>query len=245
MSVQKMLLVSLVVGVAFTVVRADDDMDEDEDEKRNTQVTIKTIFPELDSHNVQLVAGKETQALVNFENAAESTYQVEFITAHLASTAQADHVMQNLTGALVNRTVNQGESISMTYKFTPFKDIDPREYGLVLQVYFMTEDDERAHETAYNATVMVNDGSSAFDAQSVFLTIIVLGVSVFAYTTFKGDKKPASSVTARRQVSASPAPELGTTTATSNEAAYISNDHIKATRNRSTEGRSKSPKSKK
>eukprot|EP01059_Diplonema_ambulator_P008903 TRINITY_DN1868_c0_g1_i1.p1 TRINITY_DN1868_c0_g1~~TRINITY_DN1868_c0_g1_i1.p1 ORF type:complete len:257 (+),score=79.11 TRINITY_DN1868_c0_g1_i1:49-771(+) len=239
MSAHKLLLLALVFGVAFTVVRADDDDDADEDEKKATQVTIKTIFPELDSHNVQLTAGKEHQALIHFENAAETTYQVEFVTAHLASTAQADHIMQNLTGVLVNRTVNQGEAISMSYKFTPYKDIDPREYGLVMQVYFVTEDDERAHETAYNATVMVNDGSSAFDAQSVFLTIIVLGISFFAYTTFKGEKR--SVATTRRHVSASPTPELGTTSSTPNESAYISQEHVKATRNRSGD-RSKSPK---
>eukprot|EP01060_Flectonema_neradi_P033087 TRINITY_DN5441_c0_g1_i8.p1 TRINITY_DN5441_c0_g1~~TRINITY_DN5441_c0_g1_i8.p1 ORF type:complete len:237 (+),score=62.16 TRINITY_DN5441_c0_g1_i8:85-795(+) len=223
MDLQKLTWVALVLAVCFSVARADDVDDEDADEDRKIQgVAVKTIFPGQ-PHDVQVTAGQEAKALVNFENSADTTFQIEFINAHLANANNANEIAQNLTGMFVNRTVNQGESVSMVYKFQPWKELDPKAHNLVLQVYFMSEEEnERSSETAFNGTIMVNDGSSLFDAQSVFLAIIIISISALAYTNIKGGKKTTVS---KRQVSAAPAHEVGTDVIDGVDYSYVSAAH--------------------
>ena len=137
----------------------------------------------------------------------------------------------------VNRTVNQGESVSMVYKFQPWKELDPKAHNLILQVYFMSEEEnERASETAFNGTIMVNDGSSLFDAQSMFLAIIIISITALAYNNFKGGKK--TTIT-KRQVSAAPAHEVGTDSVDGVDYSYISAAHQKRPSSRSPTKKSK------
>ncbi|KAJ9454037.1 Translocon-associated protein subunit alpha [Diplonema papillatum] len=249
MSLAKMLWTMMVFGIALTtIVRAqDEDEDEDEENVTPTGVTLKTIFPGLPQDTVFATAGQPTKALVTFSNAGDTTYQLEFLNAHLASAHQMDHIVQNLTGILINRTVNEGESASVLYKFTPWKELEPRDYNLVLQLYFMSEDDnERISLSAFNQTVPVHDGTSSFDIQGLFLVILVVAGIGFAYNNFRGKKVTTARRTAMTTTTSSPtaASAVATETGTSSgnvDYSYISAQHRQATRNRSKEGRSKSP----
>eukprot|EP01063_Lacrimia_lanifica_P006601 TRINITY_DN140_c0_g1_i1.p2 TRINITY_DN140_c0_g1~~TRINITY_DN140_c0_g1_i1.p2 ORF type:complete len:234 (+),score=134.39 TRINITY_DN140_c0_g1_i1:70-771(+) len=232
MSMRRSALFFLVVALAFTsVVKADDADDEDED--LGVQgVEIKTIFPDSENQAVpNIKAGEATKALVTFENNAESTFQVEFMTASLASAHNPGQIIQNLTGTLVNRTVNQGESVSMLYSFTPFKDIDPVEYGLAISVYFMSEENERMMLAGFNETVTVQDSSSVFDVQSLFMFVLIGGAIYFGMQHFN---KKAAKVVKRSAVSASPAPADAPDT-------YIPKEHLRAVQRKSSPNRKKSP----
>eukprot|EP01061_Rhynchopus_euleeides_P008996 TRINITY_DN1813_c0_g1_i1.p2 TRINITY_DN1813_c0_g1~~TRINITY_DN1813_c0_g1_i1.p2 ORF type:complete len:267 (+),score=119.71 TRINITY_DN1813_c0_g1_i1:67-801(+) len=241
MAMHKMLYAAAVLAVAFNVARAEEDEDElDESRARLAGLELKTIFPSTHPNEVQITAGQQAKALITFENNADTTFNLEFINAHLAHPSAANQIAQNLTGALVNRTVHQGEAVSVEYKFASFKELEPKDYRLVLQVHFMSEDDnERAALPAFNETVFIQDGSSAFDLQGLFLALLIGGVFFLFYHRFTGGKKtlkgPSTSTGVKRVTSTSPVPDA--TNADESHLEYVSAQHMKASR-----GRSGSPK---
>jgi len=215
----------LVVGAAFvSVATASDDADDDEDEDSKTAgLTASTMFPASSNHGVPTIqAGETTKALVTFENDADSTMQVEFMSASLSSTADPSKVVQNLTGSMVNRTVNQGEAVSMLYEFSTPKDLNPIEYSLSIAVYFMSEEDNvRASLIAFNETVTVQDSSSVFDLQSLFMTFLICGAIYLGVQHFNKKSKKGTQPKRTKTISSSVAPDA-------DNSDYIPREHMKA-----------------
>ena len=226
MSLRQSLLSCLVVGLAFTSVRGDDLEDEEDLEDQKVQgVSINTIFPGSEGQvSPTIKAGELTKALVTFENGAESTFQVEFMQASFADAQNQVKIVQNLTGALVNRTVNQGESVSMVYEFLPSKTIlHPIEYTLAISVYFMSEDDNtRESMTAFNQTVHVLDNTSVFDLQSLFLVFLIGGAIYLGIQHFNKKSKKIVKRKTTKAVSASASPEGD------DADVYIPREHLRA-----------------
>ena len=174
---------------------------------------------------------------MKFSNNADTTFNVEFVSAHLAhpeqvhiisplsphphhtnqpTNQQPSNILMNLTGMIVNRTVNQHETVNVEYAFAPVREINPQDYNLVIGVHFVSEDgdsNERDSLTAFNGTVSINDGTSAFDLQGLFLAVLIGGGFFFAYNKFTGGKKTlkvstaAAPAAARTATSTSPVPE--------------------------------------
>jgi len=209
MSMRRSALFFMVAGLAFTSLAHASDVDEDEDaEELTAGLTASTMFPNADNKASPVIkAGEPAKALVTFENEADSTMLVEFMGAQLSYASNPGQVIANLTGTLVNRTVNDGESVSMAYEIMTPKDLNPVEYALAISVYFMSEEDmERGMLVAFNETVVVTDNTSVFDLQSLFMFFLIGGSIYFGIQHFNKKQKFVAPKRAAK-VSASVAPE--------------------------------------
>lgn len=200
----------------------------------------------------RLPAGEQIDALIGFENAKESVpYIVEFVQARITAAGTPGYIIQNLTGTLYNRTINSGETGTLLYKFTPAKEIDPRDYGLVMNVW-MREADEleatpRPPLQAYNSTVTILDATSAFDIQSFFLVIVLVGLCAGLYHLTRRNKarrtrtQTPSRVEPARTKSADKASADSASTGKNYDADFIPAQHLKHNPQRGS-GRGSSPK---
>lgn len=184
----------------------------------------------------RLPAGEQVDTLIGFENAKDSVpYIVEFVQARITAAGTPGYIIQNLTGTLYNRTINTGETGTILYKFSPAKEIDPRDYGLVVNVW-MREADElevqpRPPLQAYNSTVTILDTTTAFDLQSLFLVVVLVGLCAGVYHITQRNKKskvkaapPAARVTSKAATSSS---DATTTSGKSYDADFIPAQHLK------------------
>eukprot|EP00993_Chasmostoma_nieuportense_P002500 NODE_3290_length_994_cov_887.232987_g3144_i0.p1 GENE.NODE_3290_length_994_cov_887.232987_g3144_i0~~NODE_3290_length_994_cov_887.232987_g3144_i0.p1 ORF type:complete len:259 (-),score=40.20 NODE_3290_length_994_cov_887.232987_g3144_i0:146-922(-) len=142
------------------------------------RVSTSCIFP---SHLInKFPAGDEVEALIGFENNNDNDFHVEFVVGYLTSPSDRSYFIQNFTGKLYNLPVRAEEEICLVYRFKPDPNIEPRDYGLVLQVFYNSTDSETFLSTVFNSTVDVMDPATALDAKSVFLYCIILGLLALA-----------------------------------------------------------------
>jgi hypothetical protein len=202
------------------------------------KVTTRGILPK--TQNNRLAAGEWVESLVGFENHPESpSYKVEFIRGSLLSSIDSNYYVQNFTGTLYNRTAHAGETLTFKYKFRPDPNIEPREYGLVIQVFYSNEDNDTFLATPFNQTVVVTDPLSMLDGKTFFAYISILGLAALGgyavwNTMFKGKK-----------YSAAPAKKAGSTEEEKGTAgidyAYIPADHRRYAAAKRGETTSRSP----
>lgn len=226
--------------------------EEDDDEKADTGVSLRAMFP---SHRQEgqaqprFGAGEQVEALIGFDVSVDGQAQhVEFVRAALESVAQPGYVVQNMTGTLYNRTVQRGEAATLVYKFTPDKQIDPRDYGLVIQVWFHEGEDEAERSTlaAFNGTVTLVDASSAVDVQMIVMVLILCGIAaaLWKLASKKGGRRARPAPQAREKsvgAAAAAGDSSAGTRAAGLDADFIPKEHLRA-RNRSSSGGRRSSK---
>jgi hypothetical protein len=222
MSVRKLvfLLAALVLVASFVnVVMAQEDGAEDAaaegadeaaaaagrvgEEDEGDQVEADGIYTSafFPSHPDQkFPAGQVVESLIGFDNQNPSDdFRVEFIRASLTAPHDTRQFVQNFTGATDNSTVQHGSEGSFSYKFRPDVNLEPRDYGIVIQVYYMNNENETFLSTVFNSTVTITDPVNSFDARTLFAYISIL--AIFGLVGFAGYKRTVATRarTARRQ----------------------------------------------
>lgn len=158
--------------------------EEDEDENEAEGVSTYCIFP---NHQLRrFAAGEVAEALIGFENQNEDSLHVEYIRGSLTSPVDFTYYIQNFTGAMHNSTVASGEEVSLLYRFKADISIEPRQYGLILQVFYTSNDNETFLSTVFNSTIDITDPASSFDGKTIFAYLSIIGMlGLVGYAVFK------------------------------------------------------------
>eukprot|EP00996_Jenningsia_fusiforme_P002146 NODE_2987_length_1073_cov_52.001953_g2741_i0.p1 GENE.NODE_2987_length_1073_cov_52.001953_g2741_i0~~NODE_2987_length_1073_cov_52.001953_g2741_i0.p1 ORF type:complete len:251 (-),score=59.86 NODE_2987_length_1073_cov_52.001953_g2741_i0:246-998(-) len=145
-------------------------------------------------------AGKVVEAVIGFDNQNENNFRVEYIRGSLTAPTDSSYFIQNFTGALHNTTVPSGSEVTLLYRFKADPSIDPREYGLLLEVFYTSEENETFLSTVYNQTVQISDPESSLDAKMLFTGLSIVGMitlGAYVYLTGSSNKRQAAAPRAR------------------------------------------------
>jgi hypothetical protein len=149
--------------------------EDDGDQVEADGIWTSAFFP---SHpDNKFPAGSIVESLIGFDNQNPTDdLRVEFIRASLTSPHDTRQFIQNFTGATDNTTIKHGTEGSFVYKFRPDVNLEPRDYGVIIQVYYMNNENETFLSTVFNSTVTITDPVATFDARSVFAYLSILAI---------------------------------------------------------------------
>eukprot|EP00695_Tsukubamonas_globosa_P003232 TRINITY_DN527_c0_g1_i3.p1 TRINITY_DN527_c0_g1~~TRINITY_DN527_c0_g1_i3.p1 ORF type:complete len:289 (+),score=108.74 TRINITY_DN527_c0_g1_i3:109-867(+) len=111
------------------------------------------VFPEFMDQKIP--AGAVVDALCGFQNTGVETFSVQYMRAFLVSPQNWNHHIQNYTTFRYNVSVPAGEESSILYRFRPDAYLEPREYGLKMEVFYVAPNNETFVSTFFNGTITV------------------------------------------------------------------------------------------
>lgn len=158
--------------------RREKEADDDDDRETEAEgVSTSCMFP--DNVLKQFHAGEEIEALLGFKNQNENAFHVEYIRGSLTSPVDFTYYIHNFTGSMYNTTVATGEEASIIYRFKPDVSIEPRSYGLIMQIFYTNDDNETYLSTLFNGTIDITDPLTSVDGKTVFAYISICGMLGF------------------------------------------------------------------
>jgi len=217
---QMLLLFAMIALLAQRIYADEDVTDPDEDEVQAPTgddgpsggldsedaadgLRIKATLPA----GTDLLLGEWAEVLVGFQNGKQNpTYAIEFVRAFLVNPGDNANYW-NFTGNRYNRTAEEGATATIKYRFRPDPMLEPRTYGLAVQVFYTDEDNRTMAAIAYNETIVLLDNSSAFDARSIFTYILSIallaGGGYYTKSAFFSKKRgPRASAQAKENTTA-------------------------------------------
>jgi hypothetical protein len=146
-------------------------------------IAVTYIFPM--NPDKKLVAGELVDLLLGVKNfAPDRSFNITFIEASLRHPADFRYYIQNFTEfAFEDMIVGPLEELTISYFFTPNELLEPRDFGLVAEVYYIDmSDNNEYYHTFFNGTVEIIEPEGSLDAQTFFTysgAIAVLGLLGF------------------------------------------------------------------
>eukprot|EP01007_Sphenomonas_quadrangularis_P004007 NODE_917_length_1095_cov_242.512428_g734_i1.p1 GENE.NODE_917_length_1095_cov_242.512428_g734_i1~~NODE_917_length_1095_cov_242.512428_g734_i1.p1 ORF type:complete len:264 (+),score=48.28 NODE_917_length_1095_cov_242.512428_g734_i1:50-841(+) len=188
---------------------AADDEDEEPSSLEAEGVSTWSLLPNYPEK--KLPAGSLIEVLTSFDNKGDTSYTVDMVRASITSPRDYSYYVQNFTGTLYNRTVMPSQEAAFLYTFRPDINMDPREYGLVIQMFYVNDVNETFISTVFNSTVDITDPVSTLDARTLFLYVTLIGAAGLAgFVAWKTMNKPAKGSSSTSTSDAPKAVEVGT-----------------------------------
>jgi len=137
-----------------------------------------------------LELGKQSEVILGFLNTGDLPFSVQYIRGYLVANMDQAYIVQNFTGSIQNVTVGPEETATFSYKVTPEKMLDARDYTLMIDVFYLNVDNDTFSTVFYNKTLQFVEAQEAADFETVFSYISLfgmLGLMAFgAWYLFKG-----------------------------------------------------------
>jgi len=134
--------------------------------------------------------GQVSDALLGFGNTGDKAFRVIGIKAHLVSPQDFTYFLQNFTAVPYNVTVEPDEVNTLQYKFKPDKNLDTREFGLIIDVYYQNQENDQFATTFFNETITFVEAEEGFDPKnlvSYLVLLVVIGVLGFVFFKMLGN----------------------------------------------------------
>lgn len=132
------------------------------------------------SNSKRLPLGEESNLVLGFTNTGSENFHVIGARGAIVSPTDYDFAIQNLTGIRYNATVQPEETNSLLYRFMPDPRLDsePREFGMMVIVYYANDDNTTFATTFFNETVTFYDASAGvIDFQKIFMFLMLIGLA--------------------------------------------------------------------
>eukprot|EP01119_Soliformovum_irregulare_P014416 TRINITY_DN3943_c0_g1_i1.p1 TRINITY_DN3943_c0_g1~~TRINITY_DN3943_c0_g1_i1.p1 ORF type:complete len:247 (-),score=63.04 TRINITY_DN3943_c0_g1_i1:47-787(-) len=207
----KTLLVLLLAltAICFSPVRAQDDepLEVNEDTPEDVEevpfvlsspdVSTVTVFP----RGQKFVAGQQIVALLGFNNIGTGVFNVTAIRGSLRYPPDWKYIIQNYTTILYDEVVQAGEQNAFAYAFTPDPFLEPRTFGLQIDVYYTDETGANFTNAFYNSTIQLAEAEDDFDAQTLFTYVGLVGVAgLILFVVYKSVRPAPKTRTPRAPV---------------------------------------------
>jgi len=121
--------------------------------------------------------GKEIPVVVGLTNKGNSIFNVTSVFASLMYPQDHRYYIQNFTRTSFGEFVRPSEERSFVYKFLPDPMLEPREYGLVVNIFYTDLEGGNFTNVIFNSTIGLIESSEGIDAQSLFTYVGILGVA--------------------------------------------------------------------
>jgi len=133
------------------------------------------VFPS--SNNRAFFIGKPIPVVIGLSNLGNGVFNVSKIGASLMYPQDHRYFIQNFTKGSYGESVFPSEQRSFVYYFFPDPLLEPRDYGLVVTVYYTDSEGGNFTNVVYNNTIALIEADESIDAQTLFLYVGVLGVA--------------------------------------------------------------------
>jgi len=139
-------------------------------------VSTVVVFPNT-AATKEFVIGQPIKAVLGFTNTGEKALNVSTVTASLRHPSDWRYYVQNFTKVLYNRVVSGGEQASLLYMFLPDPLLEPRDFGLTLNVFYHDDEGGNFTSTFFNSTILLKESTESIDAQTLFTYVGLVGVA--------------------------------------------------------------------
>eukprot|EP00695_Tsukubamonas_globosa_P003231 TRINITY_DN527_c0_g1_i2.p1 TRINITY_DN527_c0_g1~~TRINITY_DN527_c0_g1_i2.p1 ORF type:complete len:317 (+),score=152.37 TRINITY_DN527_c0_g1_i2:109-951(+) len=188
------------------------------------------VFPEFMDQKIP--AGAVVDALCGFQNTGVETFSVQYMRAFLVSPQNWNHHIQNYTTFRYNVSVPAGEESSILYRFRPDAYLEPREYGLKMEVFYVAPNNETFVSTFFNGTITVVEPPANFDSKTAFTyAALVAIVALGGFGVYKAIPNKRRGKTTRTEASTSDSSAI--------RSEWVSAEHLKSARVRRTPSKEK------
>jgi len=134
------------------------------------------VFPTAISSRKFLIA-KDIPVVLGFRNKGNSIFNVTRIFASLMYPTDHRYYIQNFTRQPYGEFVRPSEERSFLYKFSPDLLLEPRDYGLVVSVFYSDLEGGNFTNVVFNSTIGLMESTEGVDSQSLFTYVGLLGVA--------------------------------------------------------------------
>jgi len=138
------------------------------------------VFPRFPER--QFPSGEPVEILTGFYNKGKEIFNITKIAASFNYPLDYSYYIQNFTTKEYGLAVAPGDEISVSYVFKPDPLLEPREFGLVVSVFYQDSQKTNWTSVAFNSTVDMVESGGGVDAQTFFTylgIIAFLGLSGF------------------------------------------------------------------
>jgi len=146
-------------------------------------VVTSYVFP--DNAARQFVAGEPVEVLVGFRNKGSRQYNITFIDASFNFPQDFSYYIQNFSRWEYGMPVQASQEVTLSYMFRPDAMLEPRDFGVLVNVYYKDATGRNYTNVAFNGTVDLVEPVVGWDAQSFFAVLAVLALlgvgGFFAY----------------------------------------------------------------
>jgi len=157
---------------------------------------VSTTFVFPTSAQKKFIIGQPIPLVLGFTNRGDKSFNVTYISASLRYPGDWRYIIQNYTRFIVNTVVPPNEHASFLYNFLPDPMIEPRDFGLQANVYYVDTAGENYTTVYFNSTITLAEPSDGIDAQTLFTYVGILGVAgligFFVYKSGGSGKKRSS-----------------------------------------------------
>jgi len=124
----------------------------------------------------RFLLGETVDLVLGFRNKGSKNFNVTDIFTSMRWPMDYSVFVQNFTRRSPFLVVKPGEEVSFAYHFTPDPSLEPREWGVVTEVFY-TDDDRVNYSTPFvNTTFVLFESDSSIDAQTFFTYILTAAV---------------------------------------------------------------------
>ncbi|KAJ3087019.1 SWI/SNF and RSC complex subunit Ssr1 [Quaeritorhiza haematococci] len=152
-------------------------------------VAFTHVFPKNPFNIIN--SGEKTELLIGMTNTGNQPISVFGISGFFAHPQNYSHIVRNLTGYRYDVTLQPGHEATIPFVFQI--ESEAMEYGLVVLVDYIDNEDTPHRAVAFSGAVTFANSDSMFDLQSLFLYFlglaIVGGVGYLSYQSFVGGTK--------------------------------------------------------
>jgi translocon-associated protein subunit alpha len=146
-------------------------------------VVTSYVFP--DNAARQFTAGEPVEVLVGFRKKGSRQYNITFIDASFNFPQDFSYYIQNFSRWEYGMPVQATQEVTLSYMFRPDAMLEPRDFGLLVNVYYKDATGRNYTNAAFNGTVDLVEPVVGWDAQSFFAVLAVLALlgvgGFFAY----------------------------------------------------------------
>ncbi|XP_003387346.1 PREDICTED: translocon-associated protein subunit alpha-like [Amphimedon queenslandica] len=170
----------------------EEEEEEEEEDLYKPSPDAKTdiIFTNRAENN--FLAGQIVKSLIGFSNNGNENFIVTSVEASFRYPQDFSYFIQNFSKVYYDAYVPPSHQASFTYDFTPSESFYSRPFGLVVNVYYKTEEGNEFRDAVFNGTVNIVEIEEEFDAESFFMYVLMIsGVCLlmfiihFVWTTVK------------------------------------------------------------
>jgi len=140
----------------------------------SVDVATASAFPRFSSR--KFLAGEPVEILVGFRNKGNSPFNVTLIHASFNYPLDYSYYIQNFTAIEYGTFVAAQEEATFSYFFRPDPMLEPRDFGLVVSVFYQDVNKKNYTNVVFNSTVEMVEASGGLDAQGFFAILAVVAV---------------------------------------------------------------------
>jgi len=132
------------------------------------------VFP--DSPEKRMPAGEPVEVLVGFRNNGTQQYNITSIDASFNYPLDFSFYIQNFSRWEFGTPVPPLREVTLSYMFKPDALLEPREFGLLVNVHYKDLQGKNYTTVVFNSTVILDEPLGGWDAQSAFAILAVLAL---------------------------------------------------------------------